>query len=336
MRPPGHQLITESELIDLLAEIFDAEGLDVESDHTVGPRIRVDLLGRGDGRGRPDILFEVKNIPPQTRTRLADAVEQLRHYGKEYAERTGRRPVLALATPGTLSAAALDYLKQQGVEGYDRQRLVERAAQVGLRDRAMDLLGPVDVYPDEDKDENTRRGVLRHVEQELAARLRNILPGRAHWNPYQRVCLEILDHLFSPPLNQGKWERPNASRINRRDIIMPNYSTEGFWYHLRQAYQADHIVVEAKNYAGNVGKDQVVQMANYLSRHGTGLFGIIVTRTGGDKSALAIRREQWILYNKLILVLNDDDLVQMLTDLSQGDSPELLIQQKIEDFRLDI
>lgn len=164
------------------------------------------------------------------------------------------------------------------------------------------------------------------VEQELAARLRNVSPGRAYWNPYQRVCLEILDHLFSPQLNRGKWERPNASRINRRDIIMPNYSTDGFWYHLRQAYQADHIVVEANNYANNVGKDQVVQMANYLTRHGTGLFGIIVTRNGGDKSALAIRREQWILYNKLILVLNDDDLVQKLTDFSQGDAPELLIK----------
>lgn len=49
-----------------------------------------------------------------------------------------------------------------------------------------------------------------------------------------------------------------------------------------------------------------------------------------------MRREQWILYNKLILVLNDDDLVQMLTDRAHGDAPELLIQQKIEDFRLDI
>lgn len=114
MRPPGQQLVTESELVDLLAAIFEAGGQHVQPDHAVGPRVRADLLVRGDEPSRPDVMFEVKNIPLQTRTRLAEAVEQLRHYTKEYAERTGRRPVLALATPGTLSAAALEYLKQQG------------------------------------------------------------------------------------------------------------------------------------------------------------------------------------------------------------------------------
>jgi hypothetical protein len=59
-------------------------------------------------------------------------------------------------------------------------------------------------------------------------------------------------------------------------------------------------------------KKQILQLANYLSQHGTGLLGIILTRTGDDSSAQYVRREQWMMHNKLILVLNDEDLIQML------------------------
>jgi len=36
----------------------------------------------------------------------------------------------------------------------------------------------------------------------------------------------------------------------------------------------------------------------------------------------------------MILFLNDDDLIQMLTLKKEGGSPEDVIQQKIADFRL--
>lgn len=141
--------------------------------------------------------------------------------------------------------------------------------------------------------------------------------------------MDVLNYLFSPPLSSGLWEHENVARVNRRDIVFPNYSTEGFWYHLRQAYRADHIVVDAKNYVAKIKKNQVLQLANYLSQHGTGLFGMILTRGGEDAAAYYVRREQWIMHNKMILVLEDDDLIQMLTTKGKQEQPELLIQQKI-------
>ncbi|MCR3754419.1 hypothetical protein [Lentzea californiensis] len=338
MRSHHSPLVTESELTNFLAEVFEASGSMPLVGFATSARRRVDLLVRGDERrGTTDLLIEVKNNPPQTHTRLEEAVEQLKRYGEEYTKVFQRRPRLALATPGVLSSTSLDYLGDQGITGYDRYWMAESAERVGLGARAMEILGPVDLgRRDRDTRDGRKPDILQSAEEELVTRLQQIPAGRSQWSPYQRVCLDILDHLFSPPLNRGRWEDANAAKINRRDIIMPNYSTEGFWYHLRQAYRADHVVVDAKNFASNVSKNQVLQMANYLSRHGTGLFGIIITRTGGDKSALYVRREQWMMHDKMILVLNDADLVQMLTNRSDGDPPELLIQQKIEDFRLDI
>lgn len=43
-----------------------------------------------------------------------------------------------------------------------------------------------------------------------------------------------------------------------------------------------------------------------------------------------------MMHDKMILVLNDDGLVQMLTTKADHSTVELLIQQKIEEFRLDI
>lgn len=39
---------------------------------------------------------------------------------------------------------------------------------------------------------------------------------------------------------------------------------------------------------------------------------------------------------KLIVILTDDDIEQMLLTKSRGGNPEDIIKQKIEDFRLSI
>jgi hypothetical protein len=105
---------------------------------------------------------------------------------------------------------------------------------------------------------------------------------------------------------------------------------------MRNHYGADYIVAEAKNVTSPVDKLAVLQLANYLSRHGTGLFGMLITRRGLNENAKWTRREHWVLHNKMIIGLDDEDMQQMLLTKLVGNKPENLIQQKIEDFRLRI
>jgi hypothetical protein len=122
--------------------------------------------------------------------------------------------------------------------------------------------------------------------------------------------------------------------VNRRDVIFPNYAESGWWAFARQHYQAHLVVVDAKNSASGVDKSAVLQVANYLEVHGTGLFGFIVGRNSSDRAAEVTRREQWAIHRKLIIVLNDADLLQMLAMRERGEEPAELIRQKVEDFRL--
>jgi hypothetical protein len=271
-----------------------------------------------------EAIIEAKIVTPNTRTRLRDIVQQLTHYADAYAKVYPDKPPpeLALAVPGAFSAQHIGYLYESGI-----RRIIDGAV---IRAAAGDdaLAG----FMAESKDSSPPS--LRSTTESLLDRLMQIPPGRADWSAYQSLCGEILSFLLCPPLSQPISESANRSRINRRDFILPNYATSGYWDYMRSYYQAHYVVVDAKNYVGNVKKKEILQMANYLTAHGAGQFGIIVSRTGGDRSAELTRREQWILHQKMIVVLNDDDMRQMVS-LRVGDiDPAELIRQKIEDFRL--
>ena len=61
----------------------------------------------------------------------------------------------------------------------------------------------------------------------------------------------------------------------------------------------------------------MLQIANYLSPHGAGLFGMIIARDGTSRGAQWTIREQWVLRSKLVLVVTDDDIRQMLRHETQ-------------------
>lgn len=99
---------------------------------------------------------------------------------------------------------------------------------------------------------------------------------------------------------------------------------------------ADYIVIDAKNYRQKISKKEVLQISNYLKEHRTGLFVMIITRNGVSESAIYTLREVWVVDKKMIIILQDNDIEQMLLEKISNREPENIIRQKIEDFRLSI
>lgn len=287
------------------------------------------------GSARPDFvvhtldnrtaIVEVKAITPSTRTRLDSIARQLLSFRDAYRASTGNPTAeveLILAIPGVLATEQADKLNDYGISQIlDGPTL--RAASPGLpwpdAVATSKMHGPAD---------------LLDTAKILLTRLKLTEPGKAQWTSYQKLVGEILGFLLVPPLEQPIGERSNESRINRRDFILPNYATEGLWNSMRLHYEAHFIVVDAKNYVRNVKKNEVLQIANYLSAHGAGLFGLIICRRAADRSAEVTRREQWVLHRKMVVVLNDADVRQMFEFRAAGQDPSEVIRQKIEDFRL--
>lgn len=83
-----------------------------------------------------------------------------------------------------------------------------------------------------------------------------------------------------------------------------------------------------------MSKNDVLQIANYLKPHGAGRFGIIFSRNGGDKSGCWVtQREQWILHEKMIIILDDNDC-KAIVEASEDNAAENILSSKIEQFRL--
>jgi hypothetical protein len=171
----------------------------------------------------------------------------------------------------------------------------------------------------------------------LLHRLRSIEPGQAGWSAYEKYCEDLLNFLFVPPLTPAIPQSRDDRRANRRDYILPNYAQDGgFWQFMRAHYDAHYVIAEVKNLRGRPGKREILQVANYLNPHGTGLFAVVLARRELDETATWMCREQWVQHNKLIVGIHDEDVRQMVETKLAGNNPAELVRQKIEDFRLGI
>lgn len=310
-------------LYQLLEKSAEFRNNVIEARISKDPVLRADITtNRTLNKKKNSILIECKNASFLTGNRLKATISQI----ERYRENTNF-DIYVLAFPGRISAESQDFVRLSGIEIWDAdfisatfRKEIGESTHPYFRNLFLSL-APIDSLP---------------IERQLLENLKSCRPGKKYWSDYQKLVGQILEHLFCPPLESPKPESSDKYKLNRRDWIFPNYSDSGFWHFLRQMYRADYIVVDAKNYKNPVSKTQVLQIANYLKPHGAGLFAIIASRKGVDGGAELTIREQWMANNKMIIVLDDSDLENMLLSASSGGDPNKVIGQAIEDFRLSI
>ncbi|MEY2792529.1 MAG: hypothetical protein RJA76_521 [Bacteroidota bacterium] len=267
------------------------------------------------------LLIEVKVFPTFTERRLRDVIDRLKEFGK-YAK--GFR--LILVFPGILSDKDNTLIHKSGIEIWDINYIAQTFAKeisATVHPLFQDLFTATKYTAAHDK---------------LIVDLKSIPAGNKNndWSKYQNHIEKVLDYLFGADLSSPITEHSDHFKINRRDFILRNYAETGFWAHLRNRYLADYIVLDAKNYTKKVTKKEVLQIANYLKVHGAGLFGVIISRNGGNNGCYYTCREVWAMDKKLIIVLTDEDLIKMIISKSANNNPEEIIRQKIEEFRLSM
>lgn len=272
--------------------------------HLVGPGDRPDTAHAPQdlgvdivvgGPGNDVTLIEARSDTPATRARLTMVAERLQHAARAVSR--ARKARLVLASPGLLSDERLDFLNAASIAYWSGLTLLK-----GAREAEVPIppgIGLPNIV-----------SLEKPPEMLLTRRLAHIPSGTTGWSTYQMWCRDVLEFLFHLPLNVPIYESNTSNRHNRRDMILANYAESGYWQFLRLHYGADFIVVDSKNSGNRVRKTDVLQLANYLSAYGAGLFGLIMCRRGADKGANWTIREQWTMHHKLIVVLNDEDMRQ--------------------------
>jgi len=319
----------EIEFVNFLSDLLKRHPnfKDVAQEEMLGraARFRADILTRRNiGNRQETLVIECKTPKVLFWARINDVIAQLDNYRKLCGDCK-----MVLAVPGTLRPREITALENQSVELWDLDYLAKTFS-AQIKDAPISYYKAVFL---------TRLGriVTTTREQTLINSLKACRPGKQDWYVYQSLIGDILECLFTPPLSKPIPELSDKAQANRRDYILPNYAEKGFGAFMRDKYGADYIVVDAKNYSRKIKKTEVLQLANYLKDHGAGLFGMIVCRHGGDSSGCEHTiREQWMVHRKLIIVLDDEDIENMLLAKSDGNPPEDVVSRKIEQFRLSM
>lgn len=186
----------------------------------------------------------------------------------------------------------------------------------------------------------TANALLRSLRDKKANLLSNALNscprGRVSFSQFEQVCLDIFRTLFIPPLSAPYIQPSTLLSLRRRDHVFPNHAKQGFWFETKQDYKATCILLECKNLNSPISVDEIDDALKYLHEKGIGLFGILISRTATDRNAKAQQVSKWKDESKLVVDLQDNDLLEMIELYRNLEDPTEVIQNKIDEFMLRV
>lgn len=171
---------------------------------------------------------------------------------------------------------------------------------------------------------------------DLVQRLKDCPAGHSHWSDFEEICIDILTHLFVPPLQPPIIQARSYSGIDRRDAVLANREDTGSstWAKIRRELNARLVLFEFKNYdSSEVGKEEILQVKNYL-RAPMGKLAIICSTKLPNAAAHIKRNTIYSDDGTVILFLTKEKLEEMLYIKERGEEAADLIMDEIENFYL--
>lgn len=176
----------------------------------------------------------------------------------------------------------------------------------------------------------------------LIQRLTNCTAGRDNSREYEKICEEILRHLFEANYfnrltNQHKTndEHFRMDLIGSLKITQNNdESMHPLWQMLVQHYNSHFVVFEFKNYTDKIDQNLVYITEKYLFAASLRNVAFIISREGFSDSAKFAAEGCLKEHGKLILDIINEDLIKMLK--SPSDNPADYLLTKLEEFLMGI
>ncbi|WP_038490995.1 hypothetical protein [Collimonas arenae] len=102
--------------------------------------------------------------------------------------------------------------------------------------------------------------------------------------------------------------------------------------HLHSRY----ILFEFKNYREKIKQGQILTTEKYLLEKGLRKVAIVLSRRGADENAFKMTQGAMRESGKLILVLDDDQVCNLLESRQRGDDPSDLLFDMADKFLLGL
>lgn len=171
---------------------------------------------------------------------------------------------------------------------------------------------------------------------DLCRELKSIKKGKKSWAQYERTCEKILRYLFPNDLLGWHSQMRTDDGLNRYDLVCRVRSTTEFWKFVIDHLDSRYILFEFKNYSEKIKQGQILTTEKYLLKRGLRRTAIIMTRSGADSHAVAMTQGAMREQGKLMLVVDDEKVCQMLHMKERGEDPTDYLFEIADNFLLKL
>ena len=161
-------------------------------------------------------------------------------------------------------------------------------------------------------------------------RLEAIVPGNKNAQQYEKFCVDILKYLFNDNLSLWEEQRRSNDDLFRFDLIckIKNNINNEIFNTIENYFFSKYIIFEFKNYIDEITQKEIYTTEKYLYKTALRTVAILLTRNGVDKNGIKAIKGTLRENGKLIIVLDDDDIKQMVYAKEHGeDYIEILINK---------
>lgn len=164
--------------------------------------------------------------------------------------------------------------------------------------------------------------------------LNKIEEGRNKSKEYEVLLEKIIKNIFSNELTLFQRQSRTEDGINIFDMIckIKNGVNDDFFTILEKYYKTKYILFEFKNYLDVIKQGQICTTEKYLFETALRKVAIIITRHGIDKNGMKLTKGILRESGKLIIVLNDEDVKEMISIYENGEKATTVLEKKLDEL----
>ena len=166
----------------------------------------------------------------------------------------------------------------------------------------------------------------------LCNRLNEVPVGRDGWSSFEDICTEALSHLFGDQFGTQHKQSLSEDGFHRRDLLVRLRPTNDFWLSLAHDFRSRYVVFELKNYAEEIGQNEIYLTEKYLFTTALRSVCFIIARSGANDRAYRAAAGSLRENGKLIIILTMKDLCEMLRATDDGQEPEILLYRLLDEI----
>lgn len=172
-----------------------------------------------------------------------------------------------------------------------------------------------------------------------------LLENLKRWNPqqaesveYEQLCIKILKFLFNDELSLWKEQERSNDDLFRFDLIckIKDGKVSSFWSILKDFFNTKYIIFEFKNYMNMITQKEVYTTDKYLYHRALRGVAIIISCNGEDKNAQKAIRGTLRENGKLIVSINNYDLIMMIKMKKNNGAPADYLYDILDDLLIDL